>query len=79
MRYHLYADLVTLSACRSARAKSYAGEELVGFSWAFLHAGTSNVVAGLWNVSDRSTAVFMEKFYAFFGSRRVAFSSAAIR
>ena len=64
MRYPLHANLVTLSACRSAGATSYAGEGLVGFSWAFLHAGARNVVAGLWNVSDRSTAAFMGEFYA---------------
>lgn len=64
MSLPLRASLVTLSACRSAGARAYAGEGLVGFSWAFLHAGAHNVVAGLWDVSDRSTAEFMGKFYA---------------
>ena len=59
----LEARLVTLSACRSAGAAIYAGEGLVGFAWAFLTAGASNVIAGLWNVSDRSTAELMEKLY----------------
>ena len=31
----LHADLVTISACRSAGARSYSGEGLVGFAWAF--------------------------------------------
>ncbi len=44
----LSADLVTISSCRSAGAKSYAGEGPIGLAWAFLHAGARNVVAGLW-------------------------------
>ncbi len=31
----LSADLVTISACRSAGERTYAGEGLVGFAWAF--------------------------------------------
>jgi CHAT domain-containing protein/Tfp pilus assembly protein PilF len=59
----LHADLVTLSACRSAGARVYSGEGLVGLAWAFLHAGARNVVGGLWDVSDSSTARLMEVFY----------------
>jgi CHAT domain-containing protein len=57
------ADLVTLSACRSAGARAYAGEGLMGFAWAFLHAGAKAVVAGLWEVSDNATGPLMAKFY----------------
>jgi CHAT domain-containing protein len=60
----LAAELVTISACRSAGGKAYAGEGLVGFAWAFLRAGARNVVAGLWDVSDRSTAELMSGLYA---------------
>jgi len=59
----LHAKLVTISACRSAGAKIYAGEGLVGFSWAFLQAGARNVIAGLWDVDDRSTAQTMAQLY----------------
>jgi CHAT domain-containing protein len=55
--------LVTLSACRSAGAKTYSGEGQVGLSWAFLRAGARSVVAGLWDVTDRSTAALMADFY----------------
>jgi len=48
----LQAELVTISACRSAGARTYSGEGLVGLAWAFLNAGAHNVVAGLWNVED---------------------------
>jgi CHAT domain-containing protein len=59
----LAADLVTISACRSAGARVYSGEGLVGFAWAFLKAGAHYVVAGLWDVTDRSTPDMMDKFY----------------
>jgi CHAT domain-containing protein len=60
----LDADLVTISACRSAGDRTYAGEGLVGFAWAFLRAGASRVLAGLWDVDDRSTAELMTATYA---------------
>jgi CHAT domain-containing protein len=60
----LQADLVTVSACRSAGARSYSGEGLVGFAWAFLQAGAQNVIAGLWDVTDRSTPEIMGVLYA---------------
>jgi CHAT domain-containing protein/Tfp pilus assembly protein PilF len=60
----LSADLVTVSACRGAGARAFSGEGLIGFAWAFLHAGARNVVAGLWDVDDRSTARLMDRMYA---------------
>jgi CHAT domain-containing protein/Flp pilus assembly protein TadD len=63
LRQRLQADLVTISACRSAGAKSYAGEGLVGFTWAFLQAGARNVIAGLWDADDEATAELMGEFY----------------
>ena len=60
----LRAELVTVSACRSAGERVYAGEGLVGFAWAFLRAGARRVIAGLWDVDDRSTADLMDAMYA---------------
>lgn len=60
----LSADLVTVSACRSAGERAYSGEGLVGFAWAFLRAGARRVVAGLWDVDDQSTADLMDRLYA---------------
>ena len=60
----LRADLVTISACRSAGARSYSGEGLVGFAWAFLQAGARNVIAGLWDVTDSSTPAIMDVLYS---------------
>ena len=36
----------------------------MGFAWAFLRAGASRVIAGLWDVDDRSTAELMDRLYA---------------
>ena len=57
------ARLVSLSSCRSAGAREYEGEGLVGLAWAFLDAGAQNVVAGLWDVDDQSTARLMALMY----------------
>ncbi len=63
MNVPLNARIVALSACRSAGAKTFSGEGQVGLSWAFLRAGARSVVAGLWDVTDRSTADLMADFY----------------
>ena len=59
----LRAELVTLSACRGAGAREFAGEGLVGLTWAFLSSGAGSVIAGLWNVEDASTADLMTGLY----------------
>jgi CHAT domain-containing protein/predicted negative regulator of RcsB-dependent stress response len=59
----LSADLVTISACRGAGARTLSGEGLVGLAWAFFQAGAKNVVTSLWDVNDRSTADLMDRFY----------------
>jgi CHAT domain-containing protein len=64
----IHADLVTISSCRSAGMRAYAGEGLIGFAWAFLEAGARDVVAGLWDVNDASTATLMDRFYGGLGA-----------
>ncbi|HLI86188.1 MAG TPA: CHAT domain-containing protein [Bryobacteraceae bacterium] len=61
---HVDAELVTISACHSAGARTYEGEGLVGFAWAFLESGAHGVIAGLWDVSDYSSPLLMRKLYA---------------
>src|ERR1700751_2088389 len=46
-----------------AGTKSYAGEGLVGLSWALLRAGAHNVIAGLWEVSNASAPQLMDELY----------------
>jgi CHAT domain-containing protein len=59
----LSAYLVVISACDGAGKRNYAGEGLIGLSWAFLRAGAHNVVAGLWEVSTASTPQIMDELY----------------
>lgn len=62
-RLDLDADLVVLSACNTARGKQSAGDEFVGVSRAFIHAGTPSIIVTLWSVADDSTASLMGYFY----------------
>jgi CHAT domain-containing protein len=62
------ADLVTLSACETGLARGAgggfpSGDDLVGLSRAFIHAGAPSVVASLWKVSDDSTVSLMQAFH----------------
>ncbi len=59
----LHADLVTISACQGSGVRAYAGEGLVGLAWAFLRAGSRNVIGALWDVSDASTPELMQHLY----------------
>jgi len=59
----LNADLVTLSACETGMGKVITGEGLLGLQRSFLTAGSSSVMVSLWNIFDRSTSIFMSKFY----------------
>ena len=63
LRHPLSAYLVTISACNGAGLRTYAGEGLVGLSWAFLRAGAHNVIGGLWEVSNASTPSLMDELY----------------
>ena len=63
MQHPINARLVTISACYGSGTRSYAGEGLVGLSWAFLRAGAHNVIGALWEVSDESTPRLMDTLY----------------
>jgi len=60
----LHARLVTISACYGSGLRTYAGEGLVGLAWAFLRAGSHNVIGALWQVDDASTPLLMDRLYA---------------
>ncbi|QDC09520.1 CHAT domain-containing protein [Oceanicola sp. D3] len=55
-------DLLTLSACQTARGGD--GSEIDGFGAAALMGGASAVLASLWPVADAATPVLMGDFYA---------------
>lgn len=60
---HLPADLVVLSACETALGVDISGEGLIGLTRGFMYAGSSRVVASLWNISDEATSELMARFY----------------
>ncbi len=64
IHHPLHARLVTISSCYGGGTRSYAGEGLVGLSWAFLRAGAHNVIGALWEVSDDSTPQLMDTLYS---------------
>jgi CHAT domain-containing protein/predicted negative regulator of RcsB-dependent stress response len=60
---NLSAELTVLSACETALGEDVKGEGLVGLTHSFMSAGSKSVVASLWKVDDRATAVLMSHFY----------------
>ena len=68
MQHPIDARLVTISACYGSGTRAYAGEGLVGLSWAFLRAGAHGVIGALWEVSDDSTPRLMDALYQGLGS-----------
>ncbi len=59
------ADLVVLSACSTGKGIITAGEGLLGLSRVFFYSGASSVISTLWDIDDKSTALFMKYFYGF--------------
>ena len=57
------ANLVTLSACETALTKVRGGEDWAGMSRGFIYAGTPSILATLWSVDDKSTAILLKNFY----------------
>jgi CHAT domain-containing protein len=62
--WELKAELVTLSACETARGQYAGGEGFVGFTQALLMSGARSVCLSLWKVDDTATALLMQRFYA---------------
>ncbi len=56
-------NLVVLSACATALGVETRGDELVGMTRAFLHAGSPAVVTTFWPIDDEASAVLMDAFY----------------
>jgi CHAT domain-containing protein len=59
----LDADLVVLSACRTALGREVYGEGLIGLTRGFMYAGAARVVSSVWNVDDRASAQLMARLY----------------
>ena len=63
LNLQLNAELVVLSACRTALGRDVKGEGLIGLTRGFMSAGVPRVVATLWDVQDESTVTLMTRFY----------------
>jgi CHAT domain-containing protein/tetratricopeptide (TPR) repeat protein len=74
----LNADLVVLSACRTALGREVYGEGLIGLTRGFMYAGASRVVSSVWNVDDRASALLMSRFYDAMRAKQLA-PAAALR
>jgi CHAT domain-containing protein len=59
----LSADLVVLSACRTATGR-ISGDGIAGLTRAFFTAGTSSILASLWDMADESAEHLVPRFYA---------------
>ncbi len=59
----LKTDLITLSACETARGVYSKGEGVIGLSRAFMYAGAKNLIISLWKVADIPTTELMTNFY----------------
>jgi tetratricopeptide (TPR) repeat protein len=68
--WELNAELVTLSACETARGPQARGEGFIGFSQALLMSGARGVCLSLWKVNDVATGLLMRRFYANLLGRR---------
>jgi CHAT domain-containing protein/tetratricopeptide (TPR) repeat protein len=55
--------LVTLSACESGLGRIARGDEVLGFTRAFLSAGAASLLVSLWPVEDDSTELLMTTMY----------------
>jgi CHAT domain-containing protein len=60
----LSADLVVLSACRTAGGVTVAGEGVQGLTTPLLAAGARSVVATQWRIGDVSTVRLVDDLYA---------------
>lgn len=79
MDMNLNADLVTLSACETARGSVSAGEGMIGMSWAFFVAGSSSLVASQWQVDSASTSSMMVKMYSELKNQKAGTGSPATK
>jgi CHAT domain-containing protein len=55
--------VIVMSANTIKQGISFTGPEIAELNRAFLYAGSPSVLATLWNIEDKSIAIFMNIFY----------------
>ena len=71
------AELVVLSACKSALGDLKKGEGVFSLARGFFYSGAHSVVSTLWNVNDKSTQEILSSFYNYLDQGKT--KSAALR
>jgi len=56
-------ELITLSACQTAKEANANGQEISGLAYVLERAGAKSVIASLWNAEDSTSAEIMTQFY----------------
>ena len=56
-------ELITLSACQTAKEANAEGQEISGLAYVLERAGAKSVIASLWDAADGTTADIMIQFY----------------
>ena len=56
-------ELITLSACQTAKEANADGQEISGLAYVLERAGAKSVIASLWNAEDNASAEIMTQFY----------------
>lgn len=61
----LNTQLVTLSACETAKGEMIEGEGVMSLARGFSFAGVPQVITSLWEVNEKSTSEMMQNFYKY--------------
>ena len=56
-------ELITLSACQTAKEANADGQEISGLAYVLERAGARSVIASLWSAEDTTSAEIMTQFY----------------
>jgi CHAT domain-containing protein/Tfp pilus assembly protein PilF len=56
-------ELITLSACQTAKEANANGQEISGLAYVLERAGAKSAIASLWSAEDNTSAEIMTQFY----------------
>jgi len=64
------ANLVVLSACKTALGEQSMGDEITGLTRAFLCAGTPSIITTLWSIEDKASEALIISLYQHLGTEK---------